>query len=185
MDGLVSENEIRNAYNVSFLCYESKLLLDYKIYAGRDDDGTVRGWSLDSDRLVILTTVKPHEPEEERVIFGVFLINHSYEKDDEEASATSYPECRLSLSKEESEQMKYWDYAPGEGINNLIQWKEGLLRYQTDEMCATVLRDFVKVIEKRNDPQQTEYARNFLKIFLQKIGLEEEDIPEKQGARIK
>ena len=184
IDGLADESEIKKAFDISFLCYESKMLIDYKIYAGRDDDGTVRGWSLDNDRLVILTTVKPYQNEEDRVIFGAFLINHSYDKDDEEASATSYPDCRIALSEEEADQMKYWDYAPGEGANNLIQWKEGLLRYQTDEMCATVLRDLVKIVEKRNDIVQTEYAKAFLRKFLQKIGREEEDIPEKSGARI-
>ena len=44
------------------------------------------------------------------------MINHSYDKDDEEASATSYPDCRIALSEEEADQMKYWDYAPGEQI---------------------------------------------------------------------
>ncbi len=185
IDGLSTDKDVYDAFNTSFLCYESRMLLDYKIYAGRDDDGTVRGWSLDNDRLVILTTVKPNQIEEERVIFAIFLINHSYDKDDEEASATSYPDCRLSLTEEESESMKYWDYAPGEGDNNIIQWKEGLLRYQTDEMCATVLRDVVRIIEKRNDPAQTEYARNFLNKFLNKIKMQEEDISEKHGARIK
>ena len=51
-------------------------------------------------------------------------------------------------------------------------------------MCATVLRDLVKIVEKRNDIVQTEYAKAFLRKFLQKIGREEEDIPEKSGARI-
>ena len=80
--------------------------------------------------------------------------------------------------------MKYWDYAPGEGKNNLIQWKEGLLRYQTDEMCLTVLKDLVKIIEKRNNEEQTNLAKGFLKKFLSIVGKEESSIPEKNGARL-
>ena len=185
IDGLVAEQEIFDAFNDSFLCYESKMLIDYKIYAGRDDDGTVRGWSLDNDRLVILTTVKPGYTEEERVIFGVFLINKSFDKDEEEAYATSYPSCRLSLSEEEAEQMKYWDYAPGEGTNNLIQWKEGLLRYQSDIMCATVLKDIVGIISRRNDNAQTVRANAFLNLFLKKINVKIDDVPTKSGAKTK
>ena len=184
IDGRANEKEVMDAFDSKLLCYESRMLLDYKIYAGRDDDGTVRGWSLDNDRLVILTTVKPGQLEEDRVIFGAFLINHSYDKNDEEASATSYPECRIALTQEEADEMKYWDYAPGEGADNLIQWKEGLLRYQTDEVCATVLKDLVRIIKKRGKPEQTQYAQNFLNIFLSKIKKKESDIPEKSGARI-
>ena len=185
IDGSATEQDILEAFNNTFLCYESKMLIDYKIYAGRDDDGTVRGWSLDNDRLVILTTVKPGESEEQRVIFGVFLINKSFDKDEDEAYATSYPSCRLSLTEEEAEQMKYWDYAPGEGANNLIQWKEGLLRYQSDLMCATVLKDMVEVISKRNDQTQTVRANAFLNLFLEKINVKIDDVPNKNGARIK
>ena len=184
IDKLATVEEIYGAFNNNMLCYESRILLDFKIYAGRDDDGSLRGWSLDNDRLVILTTVKPGQSEKDRVIFGAFLINHSYDKDDEEACATSYPDCRLSLTEEESECMKYWDYAPGEGDNNLIQWKEGLLRYQADLMCATVLKDLVKIVEKRNNPQETQNAKQFLNKFLEIIKIPEDKIPEKSGARI-
>lgn len=184
VDCLANEEDVKDAFDNVNLCYESRMLLDFKIYAGRDDDGTVRGWSLGNDRLVILTTVKPGYSEEDRVIFGAFLVKQSFDKYNEEASATSYPDCRIALTEEESEHMKYWDYAPGEGKNNLIQWKEGLLRYQTDEMCLTVLKDLVKIIEKRNSEEQTNLAKGFLKKFLSIVGKEESSISEKNGARL-
>ena len=184
IDGLSTEDDVLQAYRQNVLCYESRILLDYKIYAGRDDDGTVRGWSLDKDRLVILTTVKPNRSEAERVIFGAFLVERSCDKDDEEAFATSYPDCRIGLTQEEADEMKYWDYAPGDRPNNTIQWKEGLLRYQTDAVSVTILRDLVRIVERRGNPEQTRRAQGFLNKFLQLIHMREEDIPEKAGARI-
>lgn len=184
LDGLSSEEEVQEAFEHNYLCYESRMLIDYRIYAGRNDDGSVRGWSLDKDRLVVLTTVKPNMKEVDRVIFGVFLVEKSYDKGVDEAFATSYPDCRIALTKEEAEEMKYWDYKTGNKGDRPIQWTEGLERFLTDEECATLLRDIVKVIEKRNDIEQTNYAKAFLKRFLNLIHMDENDIPEKAGARI-
>ena len=184
-DGHASENEIQEAYTSSFLCYECNLLNEYKIFAGLNHDGTPRGWRLDNDRLVILTTIKPGNSEIDRVIFGAFLIKQSYDKDgDKEAYAISYPDCRLSLTEEEAEELKYWDYAPGEGKDHIIQWKEQLFRYQSDETCAIILRDLVKIIKKRNDPAQSEYAEAFYNKFLEKIHKEDSDIPSPSGPRL-
>lgn len=187
MDGLASENDILNAWKTNFLCYESKLFVDYTIYAGRHNDNRPINWKLDNDRLVILTTVFPGDDERERVIFGAMLINRSIKKDgDKESCATSYPECRIALTPEEAKTMKYWDYAPGEGGNkNLIQWNEKLWRYQTDATCATVLKDLVEVIDKRNNKQESLYAHNFLTKFLELIHMNENDVPEKSGAATK
>ena len=185
-DSRKDESAINEAFNNTFLCYESRILTDYKIYAGRDGSGKLRGWRLDKDRLVVLTTIKPGREEKDRIIFGAFLVEHSYEKTlEEEASVTSYPDCRIALSEEEAEQMKYWEYKPGEKGNNPVQWKEGLTRFISDAVCATILRDLVKVVEKRNDPAQTEYAKAFLNKFLKLLQMEENEIPEKAGALAK
>ena len=185
-DGKKDESAINEAFNNTFLCYESRILLDYKIYAGRDGSGKLRGWRLDKDRLVVLTTIKPGREEKDRVIFGAFLVEHSYEKTlEEEASVTSYPDCRLALTPEEAEQMKYWEYKPGERGKNPIQWKEGLTRFISDSVCTTILKDLVKIIEKRNDPLQTASAKAFLNKFLGILHMKEEEIPEKMGALAK
>lgn len=171
IDGKMPESKIEEALNAKTLCYESRFLTDFTVYAGRHNDNTPIGWELDNDRLVIFTTVFPNEPEKERVIFGAMLVNCSYDKDNKnEAYATSYPEYRISLSKDEAKMMKYWDYVPGEGENkDLIQWNEKLWRYQSDETCVAILRGLVEIVSKRNKEEDTEKALKFLEKFLSLI----------------
>lgn len=186
LDGATLPSRVQEAFADGTLCYESRLLLEYKIYAGRDRDNTLRGWKLEKDRLVLLTAILPGELEKDRVIFGAFLVDKVRDKGIEEASATSYPEYRLSLTKEEAKSMRYWDYAPGEGKNHdLIQWKENLFRYQSDLVAAIALRDLAAIIEKRCDPVQSIRAKAFYRHYLDLIHKKEEDIPAKSGAAIK
>ena len=186
MDGLATEDDVQRHYQSIFLCYESRLLLDYKIYAGFDRYGKPFNWKLSDKRLVILTTIKPGCAEVDRVIFGVMLVEHSYPLDGEkEAYATTYPDCRIALSEEEAEKMKYWDYSLGDKGSRPIQWTEKLWRYQPDAVCARILKDIVEVVALRNDPAQTKYAQVFLDKFLDMIKMDEEDIPAKGGARLK
>lgn len=182
-EGKTAESEIEKARNTNFLCYESRLLVDFKIYAGRHSNDDPMGWELDNDRLVIFTTVFPGMSEADRVIFGAMLVDHSYNKlDDKEAFATSYPDCRIALTEKEAEQMKYWEFAPGEGKDkNLIQWNEKLWRYQSDKTCATVLKELVTIVSKRGE-DEAKRAKAFLDKFLAIIKLEEKDIPPKKGA---
>lgn len=185
IDGQATEQDIQNNYSTGFLCYECRLLVDYKVYAGLDYTGKPFNWRLNDNRLVVLTTIKPGCAEVDRVIFGIMLVDKSYPKDgDKEAYATTYPDCRLSLTEEEAEEMKYWDYSKGDKGNRPIQWTERLWRCQPDSVCARILKDMVDVIAKRNNKEQLDYAQKFLNKFLEMIKMDEDEIPEKDGARL-
>ena len=188
LDGKKPESAILESLRTNLLCYESRLLLDFTVSAGRKEkDNTPFNWNLRNDTLVVFTTIPMNGKEKDRIICGAMLVKHSYPKDgDKEAYATSYEDCRIALTQKEAEELKYWEYAPGEGSHkNLIQWNEKLWRFQEDITCATILKDIVAVIEKRNDPEQTAYARAFLDKYLQKIGKQLNEIPNKQGVLAK
>ncbi len=185
LDGKRNESDIQKEYSDGFLCYESRLLVDYTIYAGRTGDNEPKGWSLGSKKLVVLTTVKPFFDEIDRVIFGAFLVEKAFDKTPEkEASAVAYPEYRIALTEKESELMKYWDYAPGDNGGKPIQWTENLIRKRTDDECATILKDLVEIIKKRNNEEESAKAEAFLNKYLELIHRDIKDIKPKNGARI-
>ncbi len=185
LDGKKDESIIQDQYSSGFLCYESRLLIDYTIYAGRTGHDEPKGWSLGSKKLVVLTTIKPGYGEIDRVIFGAFLVERAFDKTlEKEAHAVAYQEYRIALTEEESEQMKYWDYAPGDNGARPIQWTENLTRKRTDDECASILYDLVNIIKNRNNKEESAKAEAFLNKYLELIHRTVEDIKPKNGARL-
>lgn len=172
VEGNEPESAIQERYQSGFLCYECNLLNGFIIYAGRTNGTNLpKNWNLEDDRLVVLTTRKYDVPEDERIIFGVMLVDKSHKQEgNNEAYATSYPDCRLALTEDEAKNLKFWDYAPRVGENkNRAVWGCGLWRYLTDQVSANILKAVVEIIDKRNNPAQSAYAHAFLDKFLEKI----------------
>ena len=183
--GLKTIEDVKKELNKD-MCYESHIFTSYDISAGIDGKKNPLGWNLEEDRVVILTTFEPEKEEKDRIIFGAFLIDKVYSKTAVRAArATSYPEYRIELSYEEANELKYWEYSAANS-DGKIHWKENLLRYQTDDVCARILIDIVDVMKKHNrSTEDIENAERFLDKFLRLIGREKEDIPPKNGALIK
>ena len=99
-----------------FVCYESKMLENWRASAGTALTGENNGkpmtlGKVQLNSLCVLTTRLPYQKEEERIIFGVFIVDDAFEGDmREEGYVTTNSIYKLELSPKEAEKLKYWNY---------------------------------------------------------------------------
>jgi len=100
----------------AFVCYESQMLRNWKAAAGVIQTGKNRGKPLklkgvERNSLAILTTRLPSSKEKDRIIFGAFLVDETFEGDDsEEGFVSAKSEYKIKLSMPEAMDFKYWNY---------------------------------------------------------------------------
>ena len=103
-------------HNDGFTCYESKMLNEWTAAAGtyltedrKMEPKKIRNVQLNS--LAVLTTRLPNFSEEDRFVFGVFLVDDANEGDHKnEGSVRSNSNYRIELTPEEAKQIKFWNY---------------------------------------------------------------------------
>lgn len=183
-EGELSQEEF-DASNVTsdkfaFLCYESRMLIDWICYAGMEKK-TGKPMALNNAQtgsLAVLTT-RPvidgkEVPQEETQIFAVFLIAKHNDLSDIGGSATAHPKYRLELTPEESKQMLLWKYHSNTKNKDKAMWGTGLHRYLSDMVCCQILKDIVNVVK---DPSRHALAVELLEKFQQETGIMEIDEP--------
>ncbi len=171
----------------NFLCYESGMLINWKASAGTD----VKNGKMDKRRklkkiqnnsLCILTTVYPNDYEIERIIFGVFLIDESYEGDyEEEGYVTTFSKYKLKLTPKEAKQVLFWNYHKNSKDEENARWSSGLYRYVNDITSAQILRDIAKV--KKNTSDET-LANEFFEHYCKVNNIDIDTLPQNNGARL-
>ena len=175
--------EIYDANN--FLCYESGMLINWKASAGTD----VKNGKMDKPRklkkvqknsLCILTTVAPNTLETDRMVFGVFLVDKSYEGDDQaEGYVTTDSKYKLKLSPAEANKILFWNYYKNQKDEERASWASGLYRYINDIISAQILRDIVEV---KKDTSDAELAKKFFEYYCEVNGIDIDSLPENNGA---
>ena len=168
-----------------FTCYESKMLKEWTASAGtyltkdrKMEPKKIRNVQVNS--LAVLTTRMPYAQEEERFIFGVFLVDDADEGNNvNEGFVRSDSQYRIELSPEEAKQLLFWNYHANDTKPERAVWGQGLYRYTNNIEAVQILRDIVKV---KKDPREKKFAEEFLAHFcdIKKINLGE--IPEPNGA---
>jgi len=163
-----------------FLCYESRMLLDWICYAGVEQK-TGAPMKLNKAQvgsLAVLTTrpiIKGKEASQEKTqIFGVFLIAKHNDVSDIGGSVTAHPKYRIELTPDESEKMLLWKYHANENREDKAIWGSGLFRYLSDMECCQILKDMIGVI---NDPDKKELAKELLCKFQKETGIKKIDAP--------
>jgi len=117
--------------------YESSILLDWCCAAGFCHKGQRSGQAFRMKKamvnsLAVLTTCYPYAPEEERFIFGDFLVDEAVPGDEGEAgyvTASPDSEIRIALSDRECAAMKFWKYYANGSSPSVPLWGTGLFRY--------------------------------------------------------
>ena len=175
--------EIYDANN--FLCYESSMLINWKASAGTD----VKNGKMDRPRklkkvqknsLCILTTVKPDSIETERMVFGVFLVDNSYEGDEQaEGYVTTDSKYKLKLAPDEANKILFWNYYKNQKDEEKAAWASGLYRYINDIISAQILRDIVEV---KKDTSDAELAKEFFEYYCEANGIDTDSLPANNGA---
>lgn len=169
-----------------FVCYESQMLRNWCAKAGGiltgENEGTpMKLNNVQLNSLCVLTTRDPYDSsEEERYIFGVFLIDETFEGNNrEEGYVTTKSEFKIKLSPKEAKRMLFWNYHANENKPEAARWGQGLFRYQEDEESAQILRDIAEIKKGTKDEK---LAQRFYEHFCTINDVHIETLPEPCGA---
>ena len=180
-DGWLTRKELDETYS----CFESKMLYDWKCYAGVYHHGLNAGKpmklrNVKKGRLTVMTTRDPNTAEYTRYIFGVFIIDEYYECDEqEEGYVVCHSKWRIELTPGEAHQMLFWNYYFNQNAPEKMVFGSGLHRYLSDIKAAQILRDIVKV---KRDVAEKQFAQEFLEHFCETVGISIDSIPVPAGA---
>lgn len=148
-----------------FVCYESVMFRDWKAYAGVYQSGENKGKPMklkqvQANSLAVLTTREPNTPESQRFIFAIFLVDESYEGDDqEEGYVTTLSDWKIELTPAEAHKILFWNYYANDNSPETPHWGTGLFRYISDDQAIQILRDIIAVKKKQSDK---DFAQQFL-----------------------
>ena len=155
LDGKMSRRELEDAYrqdpSAGIVCYESRMLLDWRASAGVVQTGIRKGAPMAirgvrEDSLCILTTRSPDTDESMRFIFAVFLVDRSYEGGEtKEGSVSTQSGYRISLSPAEAPNLLFWQYHANESHPERPAWNSGLHRFVTEESALRILQEIVRM----------------------------------------
>lgn len=152
----------------SYVCYESAMLRDWRAFAGVAQTGEHKGRPMklkqvQINSLAVLTTRLPNEPEENRLIFAVFLVDDTYEGDArEEGYVSTSSRYKIEMTPSEAQKLKFWNYYSCPNAPEVIKFGSGLHRYLSDEQAAQILRD-IAALKKRT--AQESLAREFFRLL--------------------
>lgn len=187
LDGEIDQQEFDEKINteekMEFLCYESRMLIDWVCYAGMEKKSGLP-MALNKAQvgsLAVLTT-RPVEdgyeaPQEKTQVFGVFLIAKHDDKSAIGGSVSAHPKYRIELTPEESEKVLFWKFHANSENPTKPFWGTGLHRYLNDMECCQILREIVNVVQ---DPDKKALATELLEKFQKETGIAE--IVEPNGA---
>lgn len=186
VNGMLTRKDLDDLnVNGTFVCYEARMLIDWKAEAGEDvDENGVhkarRITNASNNSLAVLTTVMPGDNGKDRVIFGVFITGTVDEGDDVKAGyVKAKDDYHIELTPDEAKQMKFWNYYKNPGSPDRIQWGTGLYRYMKDSACARILADIVNV---KTEPKEKAHAQKVLEHYCSLKGIEVNNIPAADGA---
>ena len=149
------EDVVAEMKAVGSLCYETQLLTEWTAYMGWNSAGDTPmklPAAARTNSLVVLTTRKPYAKEEDRFVFGVFLVDYHEEGGgDSEGLVTAHPRYRISLTPEEAHKTLLWDYYANPNKPLTMRWGTGLTRLLDDDNAAALLADIVKLKQGKQD----------------------------------
>lgn len=148
----ITYQELIDIFNSNELvCYESRMLRDWKALAGINQSGKNKGKrrklnQLEVNSLCVLTTRNPKAKENQRYIFAVFLIDNIFPGDARrEGYVSASSHYKIKLSPLEAERMPFWKYYANSNNSTDPAWNTGLYRYLNNEQSAQILKDIAQI----------------------------------------
>jgi hypothetical protein len=151
-----------------------------QIQSGKNEGQPNRAARARPNSAGLLTVRKPDQPETERQILGLFMVNETFSgnlSDDE--MVPSHAEFRIELTDQEAEKMLFWNYYVNKNHPHRTAWNTGKYRYFDNVLTAQILKD---IIALRTDEEQIKEAEAILEYFCQMNAIDVNDIPEAGGA---
>ena len=116
--------------------------------------------------MAVLTTREPGKLEHDRLIFGIFLVDETYEGDYyNEGYVSTQSKYKISLSINEARKIKFWNYYANVNSPEKISWGQGLYRYLSDIQAASILNDIYEIKKGTKDEVLSkEFLNEFCRI---------------------
>lgn len=136
----------------------------------------------ESYSLAVLTTRLPNEPEENRIIFAVFLVDDTYEGDTrDEGYVSTTSRYKIEMIPSEARRLRFWNYYSCPNAPDVVKFGSGLHRYLSDKQATQILRDIAAL---KVGTAQEKLSQEFLAHFCKVNGISIEDVPQNSGALI-
>ena len=171
-----------------FWCDEeekNKAFSEWKVFSGVIKSGNNIGKPKKPIRLhqnsaVLLTSIDSDQPEKNRRILGVYMVDENFVgKICEDGYIPAHSKYRLQLSEQEAEQMLFWHYYTNEKAPHKMTWNTGKHRYFDNLWMAQILSD---IITLKSDPNEKALAQQFFTHFCKINKIAVQDIPKPNGA---
>lgn len=164
---------------------QQNVFSDWKVFTGKVQSGKNKGQQNRAARLRpnsagLLTARKPDQPETERRILGLYMVNETFSGDlSDDEIIPAHPEFRIELTDQEAEKMLFWNYYFNKNYPHRTTWNTGKFRYYDNVWTAQILKDLIAL---KTDEEEFKEVTNFLKYFCQMNALDMDNIPEASGA---
>lgn len=132
-------------------CYECRMLIEWKAYAGFDHDAPY-SWTprritgAGEGGLCFLTTRYPGTGEAERFIFAAFLVAKVVQYDPDKSGWVQGDE-KLRLALAPDELVYFWDYYRNANRPGYVGWGSGRYRYLADSQAEGAMRAICSAIK--------------------------------------
>ena len=136
-----------------------------------------------SNSLCVLTTRDPNSTEEERYIFGVFLVDETYEGDSrDEGYVSTKSKYRIKLTPSQAHKMLFWNYHINGNSPKSVAWSSGLHRYIESVEAIQILQDIALLKRGANDEA---LANELLNSLARINNIDLNAVPKKNGALLR
>ncbi|MGY0694699.1 malate synthase [Virgibacillus sp. FSP13] len=164
---------------------QQNVFIDWQVFTGKVQSGENKGQPNRVARLRpnsagILTARESDQPEKERRILGLYMVNETFSGNlSDDGMVSSHAKFRIKLTDQEANKMLFWNYNINENYPHRTTWNSGKYRYFNNVWTAQILKD---IIALKTDEEQIGEAKNFLEYFCQMNALDMDNIPEANGA---
>lgn len=169
----LDEEEQQNVFN------------DWQASTGKIQNGKNKGQPNRVARLLpnsacLLTARESDQPETERRILGLYMVNETFFGDlSNDGMVPTHTEFRIKLTDQEAANILFWNYYINKKFPQRLTWNSGKYRYFDNICTAQILKD---IIALRTDAEKILEAKNFLEYFCQMNLLDMDNIPKAHGA---
>lgn len=164
---------------------QQNVFTDWQVFTGTVQSGQNKGQPnrvarLSPNSAGLLTAREPDQPETERRILGLYMVNEMFSGEhSDDGMVPAHEEFRIEFTDQEAEKMLFWNYYINENYPHRTTWNSGKYRYFDNVWTAQILKD---IIALKTDEEEIKEAKNFLEYFCQMNVLDMDNIPEANGA---
>ncbi|RKD21100.1 malate synthase [Ammoniphilus oxalaticus] len=185
---LLKNHRIHESSQIVFWLDEEEqqyVFTDWQVSTGVVQSGKNKGQPNRAARLRpnsagLLTIRELDQPETERQIIGLYMVDETFSGSlSEDGLVPSHEEFRIQLTDQEAEKMLFWNYYINSNYPHRTTWNSGKFRYFDNIWTAQILKD---IIALKTDEEEIQKIEKFLEYFCQVNALDMDNIPEANGA---